>query len=51
MTTAVSRPASGADPVLTDLIEAFTNKLQAGDPVDVDGYVRQSLFEVGMSAD
>ncbi len=31
---------SGIDPILTDLIEDFSNKLQLGEQVDVDAYVR-----------
>ena len=33
-----ARPSS-ADPVLNDLIDELTNKLQTGEPVDIDAYV------------
>ena len=34
-------PANGADPILDDLLEELTAKLQAGETVDVESYVRR----------
>jgi eukaryotic-like serine/threonine-protein kinase len=40
MTVSVSRssPITANEPILNDLVEEFANKLQAGEPVDVQSY-------------
>jgi WD40 repeat protein/serine/threonine protein kinase len=40
MSPSASRPAAGDGAGLTELVEEFTNRLQAGEAVDVDAFVR-----------
>ena len=41
MTTGDAVKSSGADPILDQLIDQFAGKLQAGEPVDPDSFIRQ----------
>jgi hypothetical protein len=43
MNPSVDRPVSGVgeDPVLTELVEDLANLLQAGEPVDLEGFLRE----------
>jgi serine/threonine-protein kinase len=43
MNPTVDRPSAGVsdDPVLTELVEELANRLQAGEPVDLEGFLRE----------